>query len=97
MKTTLLQKQEAMIKRVGYRLRDCGQYFTFTINEDKRAFTKGVENGKAIWNGKCTKCHKALNLQEKNIALFESIYGKAKMNLTKSTFDTLFDIEDNKK
>ena len=97
MNKSQLKKQETMIKRVGCRLRDCGQYFTFTINEDKRAFTKGVEYGKAIWNGKCTKCHKALRLNENAIATFQSIYGKTNFNVTKSTFDTLFDVEVNKK
>jgi hypothetical protein len=97
MNNSQLKKQVAMTKRVGCILRDCGQHFTFTINEHKRLATKGVSVGKAIWNGKCVKCYKALRLNENALLTFQSIYGSTNFNLTKSTFDTLFEVEEVKK
>ena len=89
-----LKKQESMKKKVGCILADCGKYFTFTINEHVLAL---ADDKNRIYTGKCSKCHKSIKLKDNDIGVFTSVYGETNFKIIKSTFNEMFEEDDNKK
>ena len=87
-----LKKQESMKKKVGCILADCGKYFTFTINEHVLAL--GDDN-KKIYMGKCSKCHKSIKLKNNDKGVFTDVYGETNFEIIKTTFNEMFEQDDN--
>lgn len=93
MNKTQIKKLEAMKKKVGCPLTDCGKYFTFTINENTLLSS---DESKRVYTGACSKCHKTLKLKLNQIGTFQTVYGKTNEVITKSMFDDLFEIDEKK-
>jgi len=54
--TTGLKRIE---KKMNCELVDCGEHFTFEVTEHDEA---NAENRKAIYRGKCGRCHRVVKL-----------------------------------
>ncbi len=86
-----LKLQTTIKKKVNCSLTDCGQYFTFTINEQVLAQS---DQNKRIYVGKCSRCHKDVKLKANQRNSFAAIYGQANYVVTTSTFTDLFEQEE---
>lgn len=89
MNKNLTKKQEALKKKVGCPLTDCGKYFTFVIEQNVLAL---ADIKKRIYRGRCTKCHKSIKLNAEGLLQFQQMYGKTNIQITKSTFDNVFEV-----
>lgn len=81
-----------MKKKVGCTLTDCGKHFTFTISEDVLAFS---DDKKKIYTGKCSKCHKSIKLKDNAKGVFTSVYGTTNFEIMKTTFNEMFEKDEN--
>jgi hypothetical protein len=88
-----IQKLENIKKKVACPLSDCGQHFTFTINEFVLAL---AEETKRIYRGKCSKCQRVLKLKQSQLGDFQSVYGKTNYVIEKSKFTDIFEINEDK-
>jgi hypothetical protein len=83
-----LKQQATLKKKVGCILTDCGQFFTFTISEQVLALS---EQNKRTYTGKCTRCHKHVELRDSQRNSFASVYGSPNYVVSTSTFNALFE------
>ena len=88
-----VKKIANMNKKVGCILTDCGQHFTFAINENTLALG---DNNKKMYVGKCVRCHKSIKLKANALPTFQAAYGKTNFEVMKSSFNNLFEIEKDK-
>jgi hypothetical protein len=83
-----LKKNTNIKKKVGCTLTDCGVHFTFTIGENVLAL---ADEKKRLYSGVCKKCHKSIKLNAPNLLTFQSVYGKTTIVVMKSSFNSLFE------
>ena len=90
MKKQIPKAFESIRKKIGCPLNDCGQFVTFTIADN---FLNRLTQRKETYSGNCSKCHRNFKVNGSQIGTFQSVYGQSIIQVLKSEFDKLFDVE----
>lgn len=80
-------------RKLGCELVNCVSHVTFTVSEFEHLKYKSRVRA---YSGQCEKCHCVIKLTGTGFVKFQNMFGATKLVITKSNFDNMFDVENDK-
>ena len=93
----MLKKEITFLNRVrkslACQIEKCGENIIFTVSENDVQF---LGKDKIKFTGKCTKCLRTVKIKSTDWETFNKLMGQSKLEMSKSTYSSLFDEQDTK-
>lgn len=88
MGTNISQRMERFETRMKCSLKDCGTHVTISASKD---YLENIEQEKQVYSARCTRCGVGFKLKQTELEFFGRHFGQPKMQITSTTFNSLFD------